>query len=67
MEDLTDVCERPFPKRKPGGTEAGQPVLTNTHNKKTKYFVGTGRNLKAVKFSVLGQIPGVDTSVIIQG
>lgn len=38
------MCERPFPKRKSGGMDAGQSLLTNTHNKETKYLVRTGRN-----------------------
>lgn len=65
MEVLTCVCERPIPKRKSGGMDAGQSILTNTHGKETGF--GSKRDLRQIKPPVLGQIPGLDTAGIAQG
>lgn len=59
------VCVRPIPKRKSGGMDAGQSILTNTHGKETGF--GSKRDLRQIKLSVLGQIPGLDTAGIAQG
>lgn len=59
------MCVRPIPKRKSGGMDAGQSILTNTHGKETGF--GSKRDLRQIKLSVLGQIPGLDTAGIAQG
>lgn len=43
--------------------DAGKPV---SHSRETKYSVRKGMDSRQVILSVLGQIPGVDTSVIAQ-
>lgn len=65
MEDVISVRHR-FPK---GNLVKWMLAsqLTNTHGKETKYFIREGRDYGRVTFSVLEQIPSVDTSVIAQG
>lgn len=46
--------------------DVGQPLLTNMARKEN-IWLEKGRDLRRVAPFILGQIPSVDTSVIVQG